>query len=71
MWYWRCVIKKKGRVLISSDKKDKSEYSIKFYIPFWRNDINIEDDLIEECDGVVGAAYMVDVGLESGMVLNY
>ena len=30
-----------------------------------------EDDLIEECDGVVGAAYMVDVGLESGMVLNY
>ena len=30
-----------------------------------------QDDLIEECDGVVGAAYMVDVGLESGMVLNY
>jgi len=27
--------------------------------------------LIEECDGVVGAAYMVDVGLESGIVLNY
>ena len=31
----------------------------------------LKDDLIEECDGVVGAAYMVDVGLESGMVLNY
>ena len=30
-----------------------------------------EDDLIVECDGVGGAAYMVDVGLESGMVLNY
>ena len=30
-----------------------------------------EDDLIEECDGVVGAAYMTDVGLESDLVLNY
>ena len=40
--------------LISSDKKDKSEYSIKFYIPFWRNDINIEDDLIEEIARTIG-----------------
>ncbi len=30
-----------------------------------------EDDLIEECDGVVGAAYMTDVGLEADMVLCY
>lgn len=30
-----------------------------------------EDDLIEECDGVVGAAYMTDIGLESDMVLSY
>ncbi len=30
-----------------------------------------EDDLIEECDGVVGAAYMVDRGLESHMVMYY
>lgn len=30
-----------------------------------------EDDLIEECDGVVGAAYMVEQGLESAMVLTY
>ena len=30
-----------------------------------------EDDLIEECDGVVGAAYMTDVGLESDLVLTY
>ncbi len=30
-----------------------------------------EDDLISECDGVVGAAYMVDVGLESDLVLCY
>lgn len=29
------------------------------------------DDLIEECDGVIGAAYMTDVGLESDLVLNY
>ena len=29
------------------------------------------EDLIEECDGVVGAAYMVDRGLESRMVLYY
>ena len=35
------------------------------------NNCLLPDDLIEECDGVVGAAYMVDVGLESGMVLNY
>jgi predicted peroxiredoxin len=30
-----------------------------------------EDDLIEECDGVVGAAYMVDRGLESQLILCY
>ena len=30
-----------------------------------------EEDLIEECDGVVGAAYMVDIGMESNLVLNY
>lgn len=30
-----------------------------------------EDDLIEECDGVVGAAYMTDVGMDSDMVLTY
>ena len=30
-----------------------------------------EDDLIDECDGVVGAAYMVDVGMEADMVLSY
>lgn len=29
------------------------------------------DDLIDECDGVVGAAYMVEQGLEASMVLNY
>ena len=30
-----------------------------------------EDDLIEECDGVVGADYMTDVGLDSELVLTY
>ncbi len=30
-----------------------------------------EDDLIEECDGVVGAAYMTDQGLDADMVLCY
>jgi predicted peroxiredoxin len=30
-----------------------------------------EDDLIEECDGVVGAAWMTDVGLDANMVLMY
>ena len=29
------------------------------------------DDLIEECDGVVGAAYMVDQGLDANLVLCY
>ncbi len=29
------------------------------------------DDLIEECDGVVGAAYMTEKGLEADMVLCY
>ncbi len=29
------------------------------------------DDLIEECDGVVGAAYMTEQGLEADMVLCY
>jgi hypothetical protein len=30
-----------------------------------------EDDLIEECDGVVGAAWMMDQALESDVVLTY
>ncbi len=30
-----------------------------------------EDDLIDECDGVVGAAYMTDQGLDASMVLCY
>jgi predicted peroxiredoxin len=30
-----------------------------------------EDDLIEECDGVVGAAYMTDLGLDADLVLCY
>ncbi len=29
------------------------------------------DDLIEECDDVVGAAYMIDAALNSHMVLTY
>ena len=29
------------------------------------------DDLIEECDGVVGAAYMIDAGFDATMVLSY
>ena len=29
------------------------------------------DDLIEECDEVVGAAYMTDAGLEADLVLCY
>lgn len=30
-----------------------------------------EEDLIEECDGVVGAAYMTDQGLDASLVLCY
>lgn len=30
-----------------------------------------EDDLIEECDGVVGAAYMTDEGMDADLVLCY
>lgn len=30
-----------------------------------------EDDLIDECDGVVGAAWMTDQGLEADLVLCY
>ena len=30
-----------------------------------------EDDLLEECDGVVGAAYMTDKALEAAAVLCY
>jgi predicted peroxiredoxin len=29
------------------------------------------DDLIEECDGVVGAAYMIDESLDADLVLCY
>ncbi len=30
-----------------------------------------EEDLIEECDGVVGAAYMTDQALDAALVLCY
>jgi len=30
-----------------------------------------EDDLIEECDGVVGAAWMVDQATDANIVLSY
>ncbi len=30
-----------------------------------------EEDLIEECDGVVGAAWMVDQGMDASLVLTY
>jgi predicted peroxiredoxin len=30
-----------------------------------------EDDLIDECDGVIGAAYMTEVGIEADLVLCY
>lgn len=30
-----------------------------------------EDDLIEECDGVVGAAWMLDQAMDAQVVLNY
>lgn len=30
-----------------------------------------EEDLIEECDGVVGAAWMVDQALDANVVLTY
>lgn len=30
-----------------------------------------EDDLIDDCDGVVGAAYMTDKGMDASLVLCY
>lgn len=30
-----------------------------------------EEDLIEECNGIVGAAWMMDQALEADLVLNY
>jgi len=39
---------------INIENENKSDFSIELSIPFWRNDIELEDDLIEEIARIIG-----------------
>ena len=69
----KLVVKEGSPKTVYDFIKDAHEAGCKFYCCSPNLDLfdMSEDDLIEECDGVIGAAYMVDVGMDSAMVLNY
>ena len=67
------LMAKEGGKLIIDFINDAKEAGVEFYVcsaALQLHDMT-EDDLIEQCDGVVGAAYMVEAGLESDLVLSY
>jgi len=62
-----------GGKLVIDFIRDAKEADVEMYVCSAALQLHnlTEDDLIEECDGVVGAAWMTDVGLDANMVLMY
>jgi len=64
---------KEGGKSVADFIQDAKEADVEMYVcsaALQLHDMT-EADLIDACDGVVGAAYMTDIGLESDMVLTY
>ncbi len=64
---------KDGGKMIIDFIRDAKEAGVEIYVcsaALQLHDMTPED-LIEECDGVVGAAYMVEQALEADIVLTY
>ena len=67
------IVAKEGGKCIIDFIREAKEAGVEMYVcsaALQLHDMT-EDDLIEECDGVVGAAYMTDQGLEASLVLCY
>jgi predicted peroxiredoxin len=67
------IVAKEGGKRIIDFIREAKEAGVEMYVcsaALQLHDMT-EDDLIEECDGVVGAAYMTDQGLEASLVLCY
>ncbi len=62
-----------GGKLIIDFIRDAKEAGVEMYCCSAALDLHgmTKDDLIEECDDVVGAAWMMDEALEADVVLNY
>ncbi len=68
-----CMTAKEGGKTIGDFIRDAKEADVEMRVcsaALALHDMTTED-LIEECDGVVGAAYMTEKGMEADMVLNY
>ena len=67
------IVAKEGGKRIIDFIREAKEAGVEMYVcsaALQLHDMT-ENDLIEECAGVVGAAYMTDQGLEASLVLCY
>ncbi len=67
------IVAKEGGKRIIDFIREAKEAGVEMYVcsaALQLHDMT-EDDLIEECDGVVGAAYMTDQGMDASLVLCY
>ncbi len=67
------LMAKEGGKLIIDFIREAKEADVKMYVCSAALQLHgmTEDDLIPECDGVVGAAYMVEECLEADIVLTF
>ena len=65
-------VKKKGKAIVEFMKQAK-DLDVEMYLCSPSLDLHdfTEDDLREECDGVVGGAYLLNEASEAGIVLNF
>ncbi len=67
------LVAKEGGKRIIDFIRDAKEAGVEFYVcssALQLHDMT-EDDLIEECNGVVGAAWMTEQALEASAVISY
>ena len=67
------LVAKEGGKRIIDYIRDAKDADVEFYVcsaALLLHDLT-ENDLIEECNGVVGAAWMVDEAMEANAVLTY
>lgn len=64
---------KEGGKLVMDFIRDAKESGVELFVCSAALTLHgmTKDDLIDECDGVKGAAYMVEEALEADIVLNY
>jgi uncharacterized protein len=67
------LMAKEGGKLIIDFIHDAKESGVEFYVCSAALQLHgmTEEDLIEECNGVVGAAWMMEQALEANVVLTY